>query len=58
MTRIPYIPINPVTLDCPQCAAKAGQACDMVKGEIELIHVKRIKAAAIKDAAAKKATRK
>ena len=58
MTKTPYIPINPLTLDCPQCAAKVGHACDMLKGEIELIHVKRIKAAAIEDAAAKKATRK
>ena len=58
MTKTPYIPINPLTLDCPQCAAKAGQVCDMLKGEIEVIHVKRIKAAAIKDVAVKKATRR
>jgi hypothetical protein len=30
----------------------------MLKGEIEVIHVKRIKAAAIKDVAVKKATRR
>jgi hypothetical protein len=58
VTKIPYIPIDPVSLICPQCGTKPGQACDMLKGEVELVHVKRIRAAAINDVAAKKALRK
>ena len=54
MTKIPYIPISPVTLVCPQCGAKAGKACKMLRGEIELIHVERIFAAAASDIVAKK----
>jgi hypothetical protein len=53
-----FIPISPMTLVCPNCGVKAGQACTMLRGEVELIHVERIRAAAKKDLAAKKARRK
>ena len=53
--EIPYIPINPVSLVCPRCSAKAGQACHVLKSELQVVHVERIKAAAVKDVAAKNA---
>jgi len=53
VTKIPYIPISPIILVCPQCGAKAGKACKMLRGEVELIHVERIMDAAAKDVAAK-----
>ena len=65
MTKIPeYIPINPMTLVCPRCGAKATQACTILKGEAKLkgetepVHIARIKAAATKDVARKKPGRK
>jgi len=58
MAKLPeYIPISPTTLACPKCGAKAEQACPMLRGEVELFHVERIRAAAQKDVAAKKARR-
>ena len=53
-----YIPISPMTLVCPKCGARVEQACTMLRGEVELLHVERIGAAAQKDVAAKKARRK
>ena len=53
-SSIPFIPINPVSLICPQCGAQPGKVCDILEGEIELVHVERIKAAAAKDVAAKR----
>jgi hypothetical protein len=49
----PYVPINPVTLVCPQCGATAGQACKILIGELGPTHIERILAAATKDVAAK-----
>jgi hypothetical protein len=51
VAKVPYIPISPVALFCPTCGAKPGKACDMLRGEVELIHVDRIRAAARADAA-------
>jgi len=48
---IPYIPISPVNLVCPKCGARQGQACDILKSEIEVVHVARIKTAAGMDVA-------
>jgi len=53
-----HIPIDPATLVCPRCGAKPGIACDTLKGGAELVHIERIKAAAVKGAAARKAPRK
>ena len=55
MPRIPYIPVNPVSLVCPQCGAMAGKACKMLRGELRSIHVEWIAVAAEKDVAARKA---
>jgi hypothetical protein len=41
-------------LICPQCGAKAGKACMIESGGLELIHVERVRTPAAKDVAAKK----
>jgi hypothetical protein len=51
---IPYIPISPIALSCPECGAEAGQPCNLLKGEVELVHVNRIRVAAGADVAAKR----
>jgi hypothetical protein len=53
-----FLPISPITLNCPCCKAKSGVACDTPKGEVEVIHLERIEAAAAMDAAAKKTRNK
>ena len=45
---------SPMTLNCPRCGATAGQVCEMLHGEVEVVHVARIVAAVSKDDAAKK----
>jgi len=45
------IAISPITLTCPRCGAGAGQVCELFDGEVELVHVERIKAAAEKQSA-------
>ncbi|MFZ0521421.1 MAG: hypothetical protein WAL95_10380 [Candidatus Acidiferrales bacterium] len=59
-TKIPeYLPISPVTLVCPLCNAQPNVACETAAGgELELVHVARIKVAAKLDVAAKKAKKK
>jgi len=42
---------SPMTLSCPRCGATAGQVCEMLHGEVEVVHVERIMAAASKDEA-------
>jgi hypothetical protein len=55
MAKLPdYIPISPVTLVCPRCKAKPGRACDLLDGEVEIVHIERIAAAAKGDVAAKR----
>jgi hypothetical protein len=44
-----YIAVSPMTLNCPRCGAIAGQVCEMLHGEVEVVHVERIVAAASKD---------
>ncbi len=56
--RPEYIAISPTTLVPPKCSTKAGQACTVLRGEVELLHVERVRAAAQEDVAAKKAQRK
>jgi hypothetical protein len=59
MTKLPdFIPVDPVTLVCPRCGAKPGIVCDQLKGETDLIHIERIKAAASADARATNARTK
>jgi hypothetical protein len=59
MPKLPdLIPVDPATLLCTKCGAKPGIACGTLKNGTELIHAERIKAAATKDAAARKATGK
>ena len=56
MARLPeHLPVDPATLTCPRCGAKPGRVCDTLNGEVELVHIERIKAAARKNAAARKA---
>jgi hypothetical protein len=50
--KIPYIPISPVTLVCPECGARAGQACRIIRGELGT-HLERIVAAETKDVEAR-----
>ena len=59
-TEIPeYLPISPMTLVCPLCNAKPNVVCETAAGgELELVHVARIKAAAKLDVAARKAKKK
>jgi hypothetical protein len=46
MAKFPeLIAISPMTLACPQCGVTAGQVCDLFDGEVEVVHVERIKAA-------------
>jgi hypothetical protein len=47
-----------MTLVCPECGAKAGRACTILRGKVELLHVERFRAAGKKDVAAKKVRRK
>jgi hypothetical protein len=37
-----------MALVCPRCYAVAGQVCEVVAGDLELVHVERIEAAAAK----------
>jgi hypothetical protein len=45
--------ISPMTLTCPCCGAKAGQVCGIFHGDLELVHVERMEAAAAMDTAAR-----
>ncbi len=55
MAKLPeYIKISPLALVCPRCHAAARQVCDLLDGEVELVHVERIAAAATKDVAARR----
>lgn len=51
---IPYIPVSPMSLVCPKCGVRQGQRCDILRGELEMVHIERIKSAAAIDGAAKK----
>jgi hypothetical protein len=50
-----HVAISPMSLVCPRCGAQPGQVCELFDGEVELVHVERIKMAATRDIAAKKA---
>jgi hypothetical protein len=51
-----YLPISPLSIRCPLCHAKPNKACETATGgQLGLVHVARIKAAAQLDGAAKKA---
>ena len=50
-----HVAISPMTLVCPRCSAQPGRVCELFDGEVELIHVERIKMAAARDVAANKA---
>ena len=53
-SKIPVLPISPITLACPFCDAKPGRDCETSSGGFSLVHVQRIKAAAKVDAANKR----
>lgn len=54
MEKVPeYIAVSPITLDCPRCEAKPGEACDMLDGAVASIHLERIEVAITVDEAAK-----
>jgi hypothetical protein len=44
-----------MTLVCPRCKAKPRHVCRKLKGHIEVVHIERVEAAALKDTATKKA---
>jgi hypothetical protein len=50
-----HIAISPITLLCPRCGADAGKVCELLHGEIEVVHIERIKAALKLDEAARAA---
>jgi len=50
-----HIAISPITLLCPRCGAVPGKVCEMLHGEIEVVHIERIKAALKLDEAAQAA---
>ena len=39
-------PTNPMTVICPQCGAELGQVCIIFEGQMEIIHIARLEAAA------------
>jgi hypothetical protein len=45
-----YLPISPVTLPCPTCEARPGEACG-TGFQLEFVHLARIKVAAKLDQA-------
>jgi hypothetical protein len=48
------LPVSPLTILCPYCAAKPGRVCaTAVGGKLEIVHVARLEAAAAMDAKAK-----
>jgi hypothetical protein len=49
-----HIAISPMTLTCPRCGAKAGEVCELFDGEVEVVHVARIEAAAAREFPARK----
>ena len=50
------LPISPMTLVCPLCSAKPGHDCETVTGiHLPIVHVARVKAAAARDLAVRKA---
>jgi hypothetical protein len=56
MPRLPdHIAISPVTVLCPRCKAEPGKVCEIFDGEVEIVHLERIKAALEMDATARKA---
>jgi hypothetical protein len=59
MAKLPkYIAVSPITLVCPRCKAKPGKVCEIFDGQIESVHIERIKAAVAMDVAVKKARRR
>jgi hypothetical protein len=44
-----HIAVSPMTLTCPRCGAEAGEVCELFDGEVEIVHVARIAAAAARD---------
>lgn len=43
-------PTNPMTLICPRCGAEPGQVCTIFEGQMVVVHVERIEAAAAQGA--------
>ena len=51
-----YLPTSPMKLACPTCGAKPGHDCETPsKGRLYVIHLARVKAAALMDKDGKKA---
>ena len=56
MSELPeYIATSPTTLACPECNAKPGDVCEMLKDELAIVHIARIKLAVAMDLKTKKA---
>jgi hypothetical protein len=54
-TRVVNIAIDPITLVCPRCHAKPGDACEVILGEEPgFVHIERIRAATAANFMAKK----
>jgi hypothetical protein len=45
------LPISPLSLVCPFCRAKPNRDCSTSSGAISVVHLARIKAAALQDSA-------
>jgi hypothetical protein len=43
------LPISPISLTCPYCKAPRGQDCTTSGGRFSVIHIERIKMAALAD---------
>ncbi len=49
--RIQDLPTSPMTISCPLCKANPGYECETRSGGFSIVHVARVKAAAIEDVA-------
>jgi len=53
--KIPEVlPVSPINIACPLCKSKPGKDCATRFGGLSVIHVARVKAAALQDATNKR----
>jgi hypothetical protein len=48
-----YLTFSPMALTCPQMQGETGEVCELLEGEVEIVHVQRIEEAARMNAAVK-----
>lgn len=49
MAKEEILPTSPLTLTCPYCKAEPGHDCETSSGRFAVVHVARVKAAAVID---------